>query len=295
MDEPTGRKIALAALIFPGQGSPLDDGAETVAHFAPELGELAAALTGAEPFSVAAASTRFAQPATYCLSVARWIAAGRPEADCYAGHSLGDLTALTIAGAWTLDDGLRVVCERGRLMAEAGGEDESMLALRAGPEQAEEIAIATGVVVANDNAPAQQVLSGKRAQLRQAAATASMEGIRSMELPVAAAFHSPAMTTAVDRFREALEQIPPSPPRALAFSSLTAAPFGADIASELTAALVGPVRWRTLVGELADRGVGRYVEAGPGRTLGNLVRRTAPGAETAVLDSPLPVEARADA
>ena len=107
MDEPTGRKIALAALIFPGQGSPLDDGAEIVAHFAPELGELAAALTGAEPFSVAAASTRFAQPATYCLSVARWIAAGRPEADCYAGHSLGDLTALTIAGAWTLDDGLR--------------------------------------------------------------------------------------------------------------------------------------------------------------------------------------------
>ena len=54
MDEPTGRKIALTALIFPGQGSPLDDGAEIVSHFAPELGELAAALTGAEPFSVAA-------------------------------------------------------------------------------------------------------------------------------------------------------------------------------------------------------------------------------------------------
>ena len=73
-------------------------------------------------------------------------------------------------------------------MAEAGGVDESMLALRADPEQAVEIAAATGVVVANDNAPAQQVLSGKRAQLRRAAATASMEGIRSMELPVSAAF-----------------------------------------------------------------------------------------------------------
>jgi acyl transferase domain-containing protein len=291
MDEPIGDATAL---IFPGQGSPLDEGAETVAHFAPELAELAAASTGAEPFAVAADSTRFAQPATYCLSVGRWIAAGRPEADCYAGHSLGDLTALAIAGAWTLEDGLRVVCERGRLMAEAGGVDESMLALRAGPEQAAEIAAAAGVVVANDNAPAQQVLSGQRDKLRRAAATASMEGIRSMELPVAAAFHSPAMAGAVDRFSEVLERIPPSRPQALVFSSLTARPFG-DIASELAAALVGPVRWRELVGELADRGVGRYVEAGPGRTLGNLVRRTAPGAETAILESPLPAETGTDA
>ena len=109
---------------------------------------------------------------------------------------------------------------------------------------AAEIAAAAGVVVANDNAPAQQVLSGKRAQLRQAAATASMEGIRSMELPVSAAFHSPAMAGAVDRFREAL---------ALACPGVT---FSAGMA------LVTADRPVTDVLEAADRAMYRAKDAG---------------------------------
>jgi [acyl-carrier-protein] S-malonyltransferase len=291
MDEVAGRRIAL---IFPGQGSPLDDGAETVARFVPELAGLAEELTGAEPFGEARSSTRFAQPAIFCLGIARWIAAGRPPADCYAGHSLGDLTALAVAGAWSPEDGLRVVCERGRLMEEAGSGDESMLALRAGPEQAAEIAAAAGVVVANDNAPAQQVLSGGRAELREAASIASQAGVRSMELPVAGAFHSASMAAAVAPFREALERIAPRRPDGIVYSSHTAAPFGTDIAAELAAALVGPVRWRSLVEEMTVEGVGRFVEPGPGRPLGNLVRRIEPSAELETLELGSLTGARAD-
>ena len=282
------------ALIFPGQGSPLDDGAETVAGFAPELAELAEELTGAEPFAAAGSSTRFAQPAIYCLGVARWIASGRPDADRYAGHSLGDLTALAVTGAWSLADGLRVVCERGRLMAEAGEPGDSMLALRGSPIEAAEIAAAAGVVVANDNAPAQQVLSGPSAGLKRAASIASEGGVRSMELPVAGAFHSPAMSEAIGPFAEVLRKIPPRRPNGTVHSSHSAQPFGADIAGELVAALTGPVRFRGLVGELAAAGVGRFVEPGPGRTIGNLVRRIAPAVATETLGVPALTGAGAD-
>ena len=281
MDELAGRRTAL---IFPGQGSPLDDGALTVAEHAPELAGLAEALTGADPFALAASSTHFAQPAIYCLGAARWIAAGRPPADFYAGHSLGDLTALAIAGAWSLEDGLRVVCERGRLMAAAGAPDESMLALRTGPDRAAAIATAAGVVVANDNAPAQQVLSGGRAELRVAASMASEDGIRSMELTVTGAFHSPSMAAAAGPFREVLRRIAPRRPDGVVYSSHSAAPFGPDIGAELAAALAGPVHWRTLVGELSAAGASRFVEPGPGRTLGNLVRRIEPAAEAETLE-----------
>jgi acyl transferase domain-containing protein len=283
VDEVAGRRVAL---IFPGQGSPLDGGAETVAAFAPELAKLAEEMTGSEPFAAASSSTRFAQPAIYCLGIARWIAAGSPVADFHAGHSLGDLTALTVAGAWSLTDGLRVVCERGRLMEEAGSAGESMLALRVGPERAAEIAAATGVVVANDNGPAQQVLSGSRAQLREAASLASGDGIKSMELPVAGAFHSPSMASAAGPFRCVLDRIPPSRPARLVYSSRSAAPFGRDVAAELTSALAEPVRWRELVQELIAEGAGRFVEPGPGRPLGNLVRRIEPKADVSALQVP---------
>lgn len=275
------------ALLFPGQGSPLDGEAELVARFAPELGELAAELTGTDPFAGASSSTRLAQPAIYCAGIARWIGAGRPEPDCMAGHSLGELTALAAAGSWSLEDGLRVVCERGRSMEEASEPSETMLALRADAEQAAEIALAAGVVVANDNAPGQQVLSGSRSDLERAERLAGERGSRSMLLPVAGAFHSPSMSAAVGPFRLALADLPPAPPRLPVVSSGSARPFGSDIAAELVAALTSPVRWRELSIGLTERGVRRFVEVGPGKVLSGLVRRTVPEADVSVLE-PLP-------
>ncbi len=284
-----------SVLLFPGQGSPLDDGAATVAEFAPELGTLAAELTGREIFSSASESTAYAQPAIYCLGVARWIAAGRPAFDRLAGHSLGDVTALAVAGAWSISDGLRVVCARGRAMADAADADGGMLAMRVDPEQAAEIARRAGVVVANDNGPSQQVLSGNRSLLEKAGRIASESKIRSTPLAVAGAFHSPDMDAAIGDFMAAMERMPPARPELTVYSSRSAAPFGEDIAAELAASLSAPVHWRELVLGLERSGVERFVEVGPGRMLGNMIRRIAPEVETQTLTVPEPAGAVADA
>ena len=259
------------AVLFPGQGAQVPDLRERVAAVRPDLLERCLALVGEDPFARLADSTRFAQPAIFCGS----IAALRPLGDdvvAVAGHSLGELAALVAAGALDEDDALELVVERGRLMAEAGG--GSMLAiLGADPEQAEALAAAHGVVVANDNAPGQLVLSGDEDRLRAARRAARAEGLKSLPLGVAGAFHSPAMEPAVDPFRAALASVTFRAPRVPVISGLTAAPMG-DPRVALADALTGPVRFRAVLERLWADGVRTFIDAGPGTVLAGLVRRT---------------------
>lgn len=269
------------ALLFPGQGSLTPGSRQVVVEVWPELLDRCAELLGEDPFAGARASTRVAQPAILCASLAGWRLLGQPEPDATAGHSLGELGALVASGALSVDDALWLVCERGRLMARAaerapGG---GMLALlRATPEQAKQVAVETGVVVANDNAPGQLVLSGPSAALSCAGERARELGLRPMELDVAGSFHSPAMEPARAPFLRAARSVALRSPRCRVLSALTAAPF-TDVARELADALVGPVRWRETVEGLAAEGIGRFVDVGPGRVLAGLVRRIAPDAE----------------
>src|SRR3954467_14837800 len=177
------------AILFPGQGSQMPGMRDLVAQHAPELLER----LGDEPFERVGESTRFAQPAIFCASLAGWYALDAEPPLAMAGHSLGELTALVAAGALDPFDGLELVVLRGRLMDEAGG--GTMLALLGAEiEQAEALATAHGVTVANDNAPGQVVLSGPAEALDAAARAARDDGLRALELGVAGAFHSPAMT-----------------------------------------------------------------------------------------------------
>lgn len=288
------------ALLFPGQGSPLDDQAELVDRVAPELAGLAERLTGTDPFAAADDSTRFAQPAIYCATIARWIAAGEPAADYHAGHSLGEIAALVAAGSWSIEDGLRIVCARGWLMEEAGAADDGMLALRADHADAAAIAAEAGVAHANDNAPGQQVLSGRGEALERAAGLASDRGSRSMRLPVAGAFHSTAMGDAAEPLEAILDELPPAPPSVPVISCSTLQPFEADPRPALVAALTLPVRWRELAVRLESLGVDRFEEVGPGKVLSGLVRRTLDDADAKPLEIPThragagaPAEARA--
>src|SRR3954454_21500261 len=154
------------AILFPGQGSQAPGMRDLVAQHAPELLER----LGDESFDRVGESTRFAQPAIFCASLAGWRAVDA-EPLAMAGHSLGELTALVAAGALDPFDGLQLVVLRGRLMADAGG--GTMLALLgAEPEQADALAAAHGVTVANDNAPGQLVLSGPTAAVDACAAAA---------------------------------------------------------------------------------------------------------------------------
>ncbi len=220
-------------------------------------------------------STRFAQPAIFCASMAAWQRLDvSPRAG--AGHSLGELAALTAAGVFSLEDALRLVVVRGRLMAEAD-DSGSMLALVGGdPADAAAIAATADVTVANDNAPGQVVLSGDRERLAQAEEAARERGIRALPLDVAGAFHSPSMAPAVEPFRTALDGVVLGAPRFEVFSCATAAPF-ADVRAELAAALVRPVRWRETVLALGEAGAESYVDVGPGKVLARLMKRIAPG------------------
>jgi acyl transferase domain-containing protein len=275
------------AALFPGQGSSLQGARELVLGVCPELHERGCELVGEDPFARAGESTRFAQPATFLASVAGWQLAREqgivPSA--FAGHSLGELSALTAAGVWSADQGLELVVLRARLMADAGDRAPGgMLALLKGTEaQARSLADGYGVTVANDNAPGQTVLSGPQDALHELAGAARQEGLRAIALDVSAAFHSPAMAPAIAPLARAVRASAPRPPSAPVYSCLTARPF-TDFAVELGEALCAPVRWRETVLELARRGTESYLDVGPDGVLAALVRRTVPDAQIARIE-----------
>jgi [acyl-carrier-protein] S-malonyltransferase len=266
---------ALPAFLFPGQGSHTPGMRDFVAGRAPDLLDRVTTLVGEDPFPRVAESTRFAQPAIFCASLAMWDAIGRP-AGAAAGHSLGELAALTAAGVLDRGDALELVVTRGRLMAEADP-DGSMLAVIGGTiEDAEAIAEAAGITVANDNAPGQVVLSGPRDGLARAEEVARERGTRTLPVDVAGAFHSPSMEPAVGPFREALAEADLGEPAFPVYSCASAAPF-ADVREELASALTRPVRWRETVLALHDAGATRFVEPGPGQLLARMGKRILKG------------------
>jgi malonyl CoA-acyl carrier protein transacylase len=247
---------------------------ELVAQRAPELLEKVTELVGEDPFARVEENTRFAQPAIFCASVVGWEALDlKPVAG--AGHSLGELAALTAAGVLTRDDALELVVLRGRLMGEA--RNGSMLALvGASLEDAKEIADAGGVIVANDNAPGQVVLSGELDALDKTEQAAQERGTRVIRLDVAGAFHSPLMEPSVAPFREALDDVEVHEPRFTVFSCASAAPF-TDVREELANALIRPVRWRETVIAMHEAGAGSFVEVGPGKVLARMGKRILKG------------------
>jgi [acyl-carrier-protein] S-malonyltransferase len=247
---------------------------DLVAARAPDLLDRCCELVGEDPFARVEESTRFAQPAIFCASLAGWDALAL-EPSAAAGHSLGELAALVAAGVLAREDGLELVVLRGRLMAEADDSGSMLALVGATEEEAREIAAAAGVTVANDNAPGQVVLSGPRDALAAAEAAAGERGRRALPLDVAGAFHSPAMAPAVAPFRAALDEVEVREARFPVVSCSTTRPFG-DVREELAAALIKPVRWRETMLALHAEGVRRFVEVGPGKVLARMGKRILP-------------------
>lgn len=250
----------------------------------PDLARECIELVGEDPFARVADSTRFAQPAIFCASIAGW--QERPahvHPIALAGHSLGELSALVAAGALERSAGLRLAVRRGELMAAAAGDgEEGMLAvLGASAEQLEELLAAHEVVLANENAPGQVVLAGPTERLRAASTQARELGVRAILLDVAGAFHSPAMSGAVEPFAAELDDVELSPLQIPVISGSTGKPF-VHIRGELASAIVSPVRWQATMLALADLGADTFVDFGPGEVLARLVGRNLPDAK--VLD-----------
>lgn len=265
--------MGLTAILFPGQGSQSPDMRATVAEARPDLLDLVAELMGQDPFPRVEQSTEFAQPAIFCASLAGWRALGSPLGDLMAGHSLGELTALAAAEALSEADALELVVLRGRLMARAGSGGMVALLGAEAAERAPALAAEHGLAVANDNCPTQVVLSGATDALPAAAAAAQRLGLRTMDLPVSGAFHSPMMAPAAPEFRAALDRVEVREPRVPVLSAVTAQPFD-DVRQGLAEAITMPVRWRETMLQAQAMGANRFLEVGPGRVLTGLVKRT---------------------
>jgi [acyl-carrier-protein] S-malonyltransferase len=198
-----------------------------------------------------------------------------------AGLSLGEYTALHLAGVMTFADALHVVRARGRLMqAAAEAAPSTMLALIGADEPTAEAicaeAASDGVIVpANFNSPGQIVLSGSFPACEKAAKVAETKGVRCVPLKVAGAFHSPFMQTAADGMREVLEKVELSTPKMPVISNVTAQPHGsaASIRELLIKQVVAPVRWYQSIDTLKGMGVDQWLEVGPGRVLTGLMKK----------------------
>jgi [acyl-carrier-protein] S-malonyltransferase len=270
-----------SAILFPGQGVGDVSSRELVAEARPDLLELASELVGADPFERIADGTAYAQPVVYCASIAGYEQLGRPRPDYFAGHSLGEISALAAAGAVDDLDGLRIVVARGRAMDEAArrGEPGGMLAVGCDRRGAESLADRHGLTLANENSPEQFVLSGPLPGIEAALASARSAGVRAKRLAVAGAFHTPAMEPGTDPFRAALDEVEFRRPDAPVVSSTTADLFAEDPRDELVASLTSPIRWTALSRRLRELGVTRFLDVGPGKVLAGLIRRTLDGVE----------------
>ncbi len=243
--------------------------------------------------------TNVSQPAIYTCSVACWRALhGDARPAVAAGLSLGEWTALHLAGAFSFADGLKLVATRGSLMQSAAEAcDGGMVALM-GPDESEaevmcqEIVDAQGgvLVPANLNAPGQVVISGDAAACEQAVAVCAERGWRATPLTVAGAFHSAHMTPAAESMAEVLSETPITAPMTEVWSNVTAAPYPVDDVDAMRALLVAqitsPVRWSAQMAAMVAAGKTGWTELAPGKVLRGLMRRIDRGAKVVNHDQP---------
>lgn len=285
----------MLAFTFPGQGSQQPGmGAPWVDH--PSWGIVARA-SGASGRDIAALllhadaeelrRTENAQLSTYVLSLVVHDAIRSLGVRCAvaAGHSLGEYSALTAVGALRLEEGVRLVAERGAAMQAAADARPGTMAAVLGADDAvvAQACQETGgdVWVANSNGAGQVVIAGDPDAITVAGVRAKELGARKvLPLPVGGAFHTPLMAPAAERLRAALARTAFADAEVPVVANVDAlAHQHADQWSDLLdAQLTSPVRWRESVERMVADGVTAFVELGPGSVLTGMAKRSAPSA-----------------
>ena len=309
------------AFVFPGQGSQTVGMGKALAERYPTARETFEEADTILGFSLSSLmwngpdtelnETVNTQPALYVHSIAAW----RTFTDLYpdlstlpsvagqvfrpatvAGHSLGELSALTASGALSFADGLRLVRTRGELMKRAGelnpggmaailGGDIPMLdKLCAESSTADEI-----VQVANDNCPGQVVISGHKAALERAMEGAKAAGAkRAKALPVSIAAHSPLMDSIQKEWDAAVDACAIGRPAIPVLGNVHAKPMltADELRADIKAQMQSRVRWTESVQVMLANGIQTYVEAGSGTVLLGLIKRIDPSATGIALGNP---------
>ncbi len=298
------------AFIFPGQGSQaVGMGSELAMQFAiaKEIFDEADSTLG---FSLSKLiwdgpdtelnETVNTQPALYVHSIAAWRAFTRlypgfkPVA--VAGHSLGELSALTASGALPFSDGLKLVRTRGELMKRAGELNPGGMAAILGvdiptlDQVCAEASTADEIVqVANDNCPGQVVISGHKSALERAMAGAKAAGAkRALPLPVSIAAHSPLMDSIQSDWNAAVDACAMSDPSIPVISNVHAKAMTVadELRADIKAQMQSRVRWTESVQMMLGSGIQTYVEVGSGEVLLGLIKRIDPSAIRVALGNP---------
>lgn len=301
------------AFLYPGQGSQRVGMGAEIRQAHPELFERhlgAADAASGLPISryclegpqERLTETQVAQPALFAVSLALTDHARQAglRPDFVAGHSLGEYTAAVASGALSMADGTRLVCLRGRLMADIQSKRPGTMAAVIGlpADRLRALcAAASGdgvVTLANVNTPVQLVVSGEAAAVERVVELARGAGAdRVVRLQVGAAFHSPLMEPVQQQLATTMAEVrwqDPEVPLAANASGSLLREAGA-IHRALIAQITGTVQWVACVQTLVAAGCTTFLEIGPGRVLSGLVHQIAPEAATAAADAPKKIDA----
>jgi [acyl-carrier-protein] S-malonyltransferase len=281
----------MRAYVFPGQGAQFPGmGKDLYTSYpaAKELFDLADQVLGFSLSSIMfegtaeeLKETKVTQPAIFTMSVIMAKLLGADfKPDLVAGHSLGEFSALTAAGALSFENALILVSKRAMAMQKACEATPSTMAaiLSLSDEQVEDICSSVDgiVVAANYNCPGQLVISGEITAIEKACEKATQAGARrAIILPVGGAFHSPLMEPAREELAAAISATVFNTPicPVVQNSVATAVQDPEEIKQNLIDQLTAPVKWTQSVQEMITLGATDYIECGPGKTLQGLIKK----------------------
>jgi len=265
---------------YAGMGKSLYDGSPTAKVLMDELerirpGTLAQCFTGSES---ELKDTRNTQPCIFAISLAVTAALGEHGVfpDALAGFSLGEVTALTFGGAFSVSDGFSLVIRRGELMAKVAEESPGGMSaiMKLPASQVEALAANFAEIYpVNYNCPGQTVVAGNSEQLVSFGASVKDAGGRAIPLKVGGGFHSPYMTFASASFKEVLSEFEIGTLQYPVYSNLTAKPYGEDVVQKLSEQMANPVQWQKTVENMVADGITAFIEVGPGKTLKGLIEK----------------------
>ncbi len=284
-----------SAYLFPGQGSQYVGMGKSLVERFPEAKEVFQEADDAINFSLSKIcfdgpeeilkQTSNTQPAIFVHSIAIWKILNPSNGIMFAGHSLGEYSALVASGAIKFSDAIKIVRLRGNLMLRAGIEQPGTMAAIVGLENnivdeiCTQISKSETVQSANFNSPGQVVISGSKNGVSLAMTALKLRGAKLVkELVVSGAFHSPLMVSAKSELDEALQDLKINEIINPVYANVTAKPVlnPNEIKKLLSEQLTSAVKWSESILNMVNDGAENFIEIGPGKVLQGLVKRISP-------------------